>query len=52
LLNQLIVFFLPLSLAAAAVLVMVAFSRSSPFNGICRQCGEDLPHRGIVRCPW
>jgi len=51
-LNQIVVFILPLGLALAAVLAVSFFSNSMPLNGVCRQCGEDLPRRGIVRCPW
>jgi hypothetical protein len=50
--SQLTVLIIPLALAFAAVIAVTYLSNSLPLNGICRQCGENLPRRGIVRCPW
>ncbi len=51
-LNQIMIFGLPLLLAIAAVGLVTYVSESMPLNGVCSQCGEDLPRRGVVRCPW
>jgi hypothetical protein len=48
-LSQLSVLIVPLAIAFAAVIGVTYLTN---LNGVCGQCGEDLPRRGIVRCPW
>jgi hypothetical protein len=50
-LNQFLIFGVPF-IAIAALFLIASFSESLRLNGVCRKCGENLPHRGLVRCPW
>jgi len=49
--TYLLVVVFPLLLAVLIVLLVPSLFRAL-MQGICSQCGEHLPHRGFVRCPW
>jgi hypothetical protein len=52
LLRAYFVVLIPLGLALIAMVGFSLLGGNALFSGICSKCGENLPHRGFVRCPW
>jgi hypothetical protein len=46
------ILWLPLLIALLVVAGIPAAFKFLQLKGTCRRCGEALPHKGFVKCPW